>query len=91
MSIIHTSAEQWCKAKIKGSEMSKFETGKTYTTRSIGDYDCIISVTIEKRTEKTVTAKVMGKTRNFRVTDLMGSESFKPWGNYSMCPVIRAA
>lgn len=70
--------------------MAKFETGKTYTTRSICDSDHIISVTIAKRTEKTVTAKVMGKMKTFRVSYLLGAESFKPWGNYSMCPIIRA-
>ena len=35
--------------------MSAFQVGNTYTTRSICDHNCIISVTIAKRTEKTVT------------------------------------
>lgn len=71
--------------------MIKFEAGKTYTTRSVCDAECVITVTIEKRTEKTVTAKVMGEIKNFRVADYMGIESFKPWGNYSMSPIICAA
>lgn len=41
--------------------MKKFAAGKTYTTRSICDHDCVISVTIEKRTAKTVTATVRGE------------------------------
>lgn len=41
--------------------MTKFEAGKTYSTRSICDHSCIISVFIEKRTEKTVTASIRGE------------------------------
>lgn len=36
--------------------MAQFEAGKTYTTRSICDHDCIISLTVIKRTAKTITA-----------------------------------
>jgi len=69
----------------------KFEIGKTYTTRSVCDHNCIISVTIEKRTDKTVTATVRGERKNFRIKlDYMGAESFIPWGNYSMSPIITA-
>lgn len=67
--------------------MKQFEAGKTYTTRSICGHDCIISVTITKRTAKTVTAN--GKT--FRVGEYDGAEFIKPWGSYSMAPMIRAA
>lgn len=68
-----------------------FTVGKTYTTRSICDYDCIISVTIDKRTAKTVTAKVKGDVKSFRVAVRDGVECIKPWGSYSMCPTVRAA
>lgn len=68
--------------------MIKFESGKTYQTRSIGDLDCLISETIAKRTAKTVTTTT-GK--NFRVGEYNGSEFFRPWGSYSMAPFIRAA
>jgi len=68
----------------------KFEAGKTYSTRSICDHDCVISVTIEKRTEKTVTAKVRGEVKTFRVAVYDGAEFIKPWGSYSMAPMIRA-
>jgi hypothetical protein len=36
-------------------EVIRFEVGKTYSTRSIGDHNCIYSITIAKRTAKTVT------------------------------------
>jgi len=37
--------------------MCKFEEGKTYQTRSIGDNNCIFEITVIKRTAKTVTYK----------------------------------
>ena len=67
-----------------------FEVGKTYTTRSIGDHDCIISVTIEKRTAKTVSGKVHGELKTFRIGLYEGAEFFRPWGSYSMAPTISA-
>lgn len=69
----------------------KFETGKTYSTRSVCDSDCIITVTIEKRTDKTVTCKVRGESKTFRVKpNHNGEEFFMPWGSYSMAPAITA-
>lgn len=65
--------------------MKKFEAGKTYTTRSICDHDCVISVTIEKRT-----ATVRGESKTFRVAEYDGAEFIKPWGSYSRAPIINA-
>jgi hypothetical protein len=71
--------------------MLKFEAGKTYATRSICDYECVISATIVKRTAKTVTVETSRGVKLFRVaTDWNGNESFKPWGSYSMAPTISA-
>ena len=68
--------------------MDQFEVGKTYTTRSFCDYECIIAVTIAKRTAKTVTT-TEGKTfRPYLYEDI---EVLRPWGSYSMSPIIRAA
>lgn len=67
--------------------MIRFEAGNTYQTRSIGDANCIIRVTISRRTAKTVTT-TEGKT--FRVGEYNGSEFFRPWGTYSMAPILRA-
>lgn len=33
----------------------RFEVGKTYSTRSVCDHNCVISVTIASRTARTVT------------------------------------
>lgn len=68
----------------------RFEAGKTYYGRSIGDADCIITATIERRTAKTVTAKTARGAQTFRVAEHMGVEFIKPWGSYSMAPRITA-
>ena len=77
----------------------KFETGKTYTTRLITNHDSIISFYVIKRTDKTVT--VMGDFMDncaikrkaphvMRVAVFQDVENFKPWGRYSMCPIVSA-
>ncbi len=74
--------------------MNKFEIGKTYSTRSIGDSNCIIRATVLKRTAATVTVQVEGEKApqvfrvkaNYRST----AECFKPWGSFSMAPTLSA-
>ena len=77
----------------------KFETGKTYTTRLITNHDSIISFYVIKRTDKTVT--VRGDVMDTHAADRQAPhtmrlklwqdvETFKPWGTYSMCPVVSA-
>lgn len=65
----------------------KFEIGKTYSTRSICDHNCIISVTIAKRTAKTITT-TEGKI--FRPGVYNNAECIQPWGRASMSPSIDA-
>jgi hypothetical protein len=67
--------------------MNKFEIGKTYATRSIGDYNCIIRATVVSRTAKMITTD---KGEKFRVKEYNGVETFRPWGNYSLCPILFA-
>lgn len=67
--------------------LATFTPGKTITTRSICDHDCIISVTVAKRTAKTITTDA-GKV--LRVAEYDGAEYVKPWGYYSMPPIVRA-
>lgn len=77
----------------------KFETNKTYYTRSIGDHNCIIEMKVLSRTDKTITAyDEHSKTnRKFKINiiDNYASngdpcETIKPWGSYSMCPTLSA-
>lgn len=67
--------------------MTTFQTGKTYATRSICDHDCIIRVAVASRTAKTIKT-ADGKT--LRVSVYQGVEQVKPWGSYSMAPIVDA-
>lgn len=71
----------------------QFETGKTYSTRSICDSECIVSIEVVKRTAKRITVLAGGKTKVLGIGsyEIDGAEFVKPWGSYSMCPIITAA
>ena len=74
----------------KESKMN-FETGKTYTARSIGDNDCVISITVLRRTAKTIYVAGNALTKkSLRVWNYNGVEQVAPWGKFSMSPVISA-
>lgn len=69
----------------------KFEVGKTYSTRSICDYDCIFSITILSRTDKSIRFERHGKIKTCRVSTYDdGIEMVKAFGSYSMCPIFTA-
>lgn len=67
--------------------MIAFEVGRTYSTRSICDHDCIVSVTVAARTAKTIRT-AQGKT--LRIGVYQSVEQVKPWGSYSMAPIVDA-
>lgn len=67
--------------------MTKFETGKTYYTRSIVDADTFIRVTVAKRTDKTI---VTSTGDRLRINVWQDVEQVKPWGSYSMAPIVGA-
>jgi hypothetical protein len=67
--------------------MTKFETGKTYYTRSVADYDTIVRVTVAKRTDKTIVTALGDRLRINIWNDV---EQVKPWGSYSMAPIVSA-
>jgi hypothetical protein len=67
--------------------MTRFETGKTYYTRSVADYDTIVRVTVAKRTDKTI---VTAAGDRLRINVWQGVEQVKPWGSYSMAPIVGA-
>jgi hypothetical protein len=71
--------------------MTKFLVGKTYTTRSICDYECIFSATVLQRTAKTVTVQLDGnKIVRRGLSEWNGAEMFYPYGRYSMAAIMRA-
>lgn len=70
----------------------KFVVGQSYWARSISLHDCIFSFPILARTAKQVTIKnqngMVGR-RGIKIHD--GVEQFKPFGNYSKSPIVRAS
>lgn len=72
----------------------KFQVGKTYYGRMIGDSNQRICLTVAKRTEKTITTAASDDKRYagrlFRVKVDRGFEEVLPLGNYSMAPSVRA-
>jgi hypothetical protein len=69
----------------------QFEVGKTYSTRSMCDWDTVFSFEVLARTPKTMTLKMHGEKvqkRGIYVYDDV--ERCCPKGQYSMCPIIRA-
>ncbi len=73
------------------NETITFEAGSTYSTRSIGDHNCIIEMTVIKRTAKTITAEVKGEgLKTFRPYIYDNAEHVRPWGSFSMAPSIGA-
>jgi hypothetical protein len=67
--------------------MIKFQPGQTYYTRSVADYDTIVRVTVAKRTDKTIVT-AGGDRLKIKVWDDV--EQVKPWGSYSMAPIVGA-
>jgi len=70
--------------------VTQFQVGRTYQTRSICDHDCIITATIVSRTAKRLTADTQRGRKVFGIGQYDGVEFIRPWGNYSMSPIIRA-
>lgn len=74
--------------------MKKFEIGKTYTMRSIGDHDCAWTYTVVKRTSQTITISDGAETKtcrvNIQVSEDRNAETIFPMGRYSMCPALSA-
>lgn len=68
----------------------KFETGRTYYGRFIGDADLTEKFEILKRSEKQVTVKSFGEIVKRKVFTHNGIEYFLPHGNYSMALSVYA-
>lgn len=66
---------------------TSFVEGRTYWDRSACNYDTIFTITVVRRTAKTIYTEC-GKT--LRVSTYEGVERVKPFGTYSMCAVMRA-
>ena len=69
--------------------MISFEPGKTYTTRSICNHDCILRMEVVSRTNKTIRTLVDGHPKTMRVSVYDGVERVA-LGRYSMAPGFAA-
>jgi hypothetical protein len=72
--------------------MQTFQPGRTYRTRCIGDADMWVTIKVLSRTAKTIRIKDCRGERTLRVGAMYDgrAECVKPWGSYSMCPIITA-
>ena len=68
--------------------MIKFEVGKTYYTRSFGNWDVVYRFKVVKRTEKTVWLETFQARRVDRSLGL--AERISPLGRYAFSPVLDA-
>ena len=71
--------------------MTKFEIGKTYSTRLATSYSTVLTYEVVSRTAKFVTIRDRyGKTKRVGVKSNDGREFALPDGSYSMAPIISA-
>lgn len=66
----------------------KFAEGKTYSTPSICDSECIFSITVERRTDKTI---ITTEGKRLHISVYNGREQVFPFGRYSMAAIIDAS
>ena len=81
------------KKNDQNNNLATFEVGQTYQMRSVGDYNCVWSFTVVKRTAKTITLEgdtEQPGTISRRVYEFQGVEQVRPFGSYSMCPILGA-
>ena len=95
-----STAQNWHKERFKPKgqyktitkerkNMKKFEVGKAYYSRSICNHECIFTIEVVKRTEKSVTYIYDGKQRRSMIKTDESGEYIKP-DRYSMAPTFRA-
>jgi len=74
--------------------MTKFEVGKNYSMRSIGDNECVWEYTVIGRTDSMITITDGKETKrckiNKKISEFSNAESVFPLGCYSMAPILRA-
>jgi hypothetical protein len=69
---------------------TRFEVGKSYSCRSLCDYNCVFSFDVVSRTEGTVTLRYGGEVTRRKIRVRNGVESCSPFGSYSMSPTLNA-
>ena len=74
--------------------MTKFEIGKEYTHGWVGDSDLFTTWQVIKRTESTITIQHNDEIKTCKIIKKLSewddAECVRPFGKYSMCPILRA-
>lgn len=74
--------------------MTKFEIGNQYSMTSPCDHNCVWNYTVISRTADTITITDGKETKTCRIvkqlSEYRGTETVRPLGNYSMCPLLSA-
>lgn len=72
--------------------MNQFQVGTEYSARSLGDYDCVWTFTVIKRTARFVTIQGRGLDgpKRLGIKMLDGVEYVRPLGSYSLAPFLMA-
>lgn len=71
--------------------VARFHVGQIVQARSAGDYDCVWTFIITKRTARFITLEQdSGETMRVGVREWNGEEWASPFGSYSLAPVVRA-
>ena len=74
--------------------MAKFEVGKKYIHGWAGDSDLFTTWKVIKRTSCTITITDGRETKTCRIikalSEMSNRETVYPFGQYSMCPLLRA-
>jgi hypothetical protein len=70
--------------------IKKFEVGETYSCNSVCDSDCWWHFKIVKRSAKSIWTEIDGEVKCRRISIYRESETFMPFGSYSMAPIVRA-
>jgi len=76
------------------NEMKKFEVGRVYQMRAIGDHNCVWQYTVTARTASTVKLFDGKQTISRRIVRAASAwrnaETVYPLGQYSMAPTLSA-
>lgn len=88
---------EWCQTTPETSSF-RFEPGKVYWSRSIGDHNCIFKWEVVRRTESSIWIKEQGRPEVKRRAVKIGKfgpnseevEWCHPQGVFSMCPTMYA-
>ena len=72
-----------------------FEVGRRYSCRSACDHECVWTFEVVKRTAVSVWIRQISNVEEpierRKVSVYMGEETVRPFGRYSMAPILGAA